>query len=228
MAMCRETLQWMAPSPSHTSTAKNKEAGSAVWPSDSTPFAPGVDRVPYLPLLRLADPVMAAPAEREFERVVLPHLDAAYNLACWLIRDRSIAEEVVQAAVLRALKYFASLRGGDARLWLLRIVRNSAYAILRARCAGIEVPQDGTDRQIDMDIPGPGPDGEMVIAKQEDLTRLNSALAALPVELRECLVLRELEELSYEEIARVADVSIGTVMSRLGRARQALMRNRFQ
>lgn len=161
---------------------------------------------------------MGARAEREFERVVLPHLDAAYNLACWLIRDRSVAEEVVQGAVLRALEYFASFRGGDARLWLLRIVRNSAYSILRARCE---------DVRVDMDIPEPDPDGEMVVAQQEDLARLNSAVAALPVELRECLVLRELEELSYEEIARVADVSIGTVMSRLGRARQAVMRNRL-
>jgi RNA polymerase sigma factor (sigma-70 family) len=168
------------------------------------------------------------PAEREFERVILPHLDSAYNLACWLIGDRSIAEDVVQDAVLRALNHFASCAGGDARLWLLRIVRNSAYSILRERCIGVEVSLDGEDGRIGMDVPEPGVDPEMVVAKQEDLARLNSALAALPVELRECLVLHEVEELSYKEIARIADVPIGAVMSRLWRARQALTSTSMQ
>ena len=167
---------------SHTD---GEAAGSAVWPPDSAFVASGADRFPDLPPPG-SRTSMAVPAEQEFERVVLPHLDAAYNLACWLLRDRSVAEDVVQGAVLRALKYFASFRGGDARLWLLWIVRNGAYSILRERCAGIEVPLDGEDGRIDLDVPEPGPDPEIALAKQEDLARLHSAVAALPDALPTC------------------------------------------
>jgi RNA polymerase sigma-70 factor (ECF subfamily) len=157
-----------------------------------------------------------------FEQVVLPHLDAAYNLARWLVRDASLAEDIVQDAVLRALQYFASFRGDTSgRAWLLQIVRNAAYAAVKSRRIGTNVPLETDDA---MELPDPGPGPEAQLAQRQDLEQLDQALAALPMELRECLVLCELERLSYKDIARVTGVPIGTVMSRLWRARQALMR----
>ena len=153
----------------------------------------------------------------EFERRILPHLDAAYNLARWLVRDTASAEDVVQEAMLRALRYHAGLRG-EAKPWLLQIVRNVAYAAMAGRRKAAEIP-------LDDDAPeptDPADDPEAALARQQDHTRLDRALAALPDELRECLVLRELEDLSYKEIAQVTGVAIGTVMSRLWRARRAL------
>lgn len=171
----------------------------------------------------------AAPAGLTFEQAILPHLDAAYNLARWLVRDPAVAEDVVQDALLRALQYFASFRGGEERAWLLRIVRNTAYSALKTRRAGAEVSlgsgTDDTDGAgAGLDVPDPGPGPEAALAQRQDLARLDAALAALPVELRECLVLCELEQLSYKDIARITQVPIGTVMSRLWRARKALMR----
>lgn len=169
------------------------------------------------------EPSRAGPT---FEQVVLPHLDAVYNLARWLLRDPVVTEDVVQDACLRALQYFPSFRGGDGRAWLLQIVRNASYARLKTRRSGIEVPldDDGGDADFGAELPDPGPNPEAALAKQQDLARLDRALAALPIELRECLVLCELEQLSYKEIARVTNVPIGTVMSRLWRARKMLMR----
>jgi RNA polymerase sigma-70 factor (ECF subfamily) len=160
-----------------------------------------------------------------FEQVVLPHLDAAYNLARWLVRDPSLAEDIVQDAMLRALRYFASFRGdSDGRAWLLQIVRNAAYAAVKAQRIGTEIPleTEGADDARELADPGPGP--EALLAQRQDLRLLDQALAALPIELRECLILCELERLSYKDIARVTGAPIGTVMSRLWRARQALMR----
>jgi RNA polymerase sigma-70 factor, ECF subfamily len=159
------------------------------------------------------------------ERVVLPHLDAAYNLARWLVRDATLAEDVVQDAAVRALRYFASFRGGDGRAWLLRIVRNTAYEHLKRRSGRAEVSLVNTADQADavgfgMDVPNP----EAQYSGRQDRQRLTSAMAALPIEQRECLVLCELEQLSYKDIARITQVPIGTVMSRLSRARSALMR----
>jgi RNA polymerase sigma-70 factor (ECF subfamily) len=163
-----------------------------------------------------------------FEQAVLPHLDAAYNLARWLLRDPAAAEDVVQDAVLRALQYFASFRGGDGRAWLLQIVRTTAYAALKARRPGSSLPlggaDDGDGAGCGLDVPDPGPGPEAALAQRQDLARLDAALAALPAELRECLVLCELEQLSYKEIAHITQVPIGTVMSRLWRARRALLR----
>jgi RNA polymerase sigma-70 factor (ECF subfamily) len=157
-----------------------------------------------------------------FEQVVLPHLDAAYNLARWLVRDASLAEDIVQDAVLRALQYFASFRGDTSgRAWLLQIVRNAAYAAVKSRRIGTDVPLETDDA---MELPDPGPGPEAQLAQRQDLEQLDQALAALPMELRECLILCELERLSYKDIARVTGAPIGTVMSRLWRARQALMR----
>jgi len=168
----------------------------------------------------------------DFEKVMLPHLDAAYNLARWLIRDPSMAEDVVQDAYERACKYFAAFRGGSGRAWLLQIVRNAAYSTLKTRRRGMEVSLSSGTRAadedgIDMDMPDPSPGPEAMLAQRQDLAALDDALNALPVGWRECLILREVEELSYKEMARIMDVPIGTVMSRLSRARRALQREVF-
>ncbi len=164
-----------------------------------------------------------------FEQVMLPHLDSAYNLARWLVRDPSIAEDVVQDAYERACKYFAAFRGGSGRAWLLQIVRNAAYSTLKARRLGMEVSLSSGTRAadedgVDTDMPDPTPGPEATLAQRQDLAALDDALNALPVAWRECLILREVEALSYKEMARITDVPIGTVMSRLSRARQALQR----
>jgi RNA polymerase sigma factor (sigma-70 family) len=164
-----------------------------------------------------------------FEQVMLPHLDAAYNLARRLVRDPSIAEDVVQDAYERAYKYFAAFRGGSGRAWLLQIVRNAAYSTLKAERRRMEVSLSGgtgadDEDGVDMDIPDSSPGPEPTLARRLDLAALDEALNALPVTWRECLILREVEELSYKEMARIMEVPIGTVMSRLSRARQALQR----
>ena len=164
-----------------------------------------------------------------FEQVMLPHLDAAHNLARWLVRDPSIAEDVVQDAYERACKYFASFRGGSGRSWLLQIVRNAAYSALKAQRRRMEVSLSGGTRAddedgVDRDIPDSRPDPEATMRRRQDLVALDEALNRLPVAWRECLILREVETLSYKEMALIMDVPIGTVMSRLARARQALQR----
>ncbi len=166
------------------------------------------------------------PAPADFRQVVLPHLDAAYNLARWLVSDASLAQDVVQDAAMRALGYFATFRSGDGRAWFLRIVRNTAYDVLAARRRG---PGGAGSVSLDDEAAGvhladPSDDPETALARTERTARLDTALAALPPELRECLVLHELEELSYKDVATITGVPIGTVMSRLWRARQALMR----
>jgi RNA polymerase sigma-70 factor, ECF subfamily len=163
----------------------------------------------------------------EFEAAVLPHLDAAYNLARWLLRDSSAAEDVVQEAMLRALTYFASFKGVNPRAWLLQIVRNTAYKS-KALDRGAQLvpiaasPEPGAVTEDDL-IDGQD-DPEAALIKTRGQRQVRELIAALPVELREPLVLRELEELSYKEIAEVTGVPIGTVMSRLWRARQSLAR----
>ncbi len=165
----------------------------------------------------------AAEERKKFGLAVLPHLDAAYNLARWLVRDPAAAEDVTHDAILRALKYFPSFRGEDGRAWLLQIVRNTAWSRLKSSPAGRDIPLgDGEGGGMEVADPAPGP--EAALAARQDVLRLDEALAALPVELRECLVLCELERLSYKEISRVTGVPIGTVMSRLWRARKALSR----
>ena len=157
-----------------------------------------------------------------FARAALPHLDAAYTLARWLVRDPAAAEDVVQDAMVRAMTYFASFRGENPRAWLLQIVRNTAYTRLQR---GRAAQEDALDPEgLHQHLADPGADPEVAAARAEEGSLLQRALAALPVELREAVVLRELEEMSYRDIARVTEVPVGTVMSRLFRARQALMR----
>ncbi len=154
----------------------------------------------------------------DFEQVVLPHLDAAYNLARWLTRNDHDAQDVAQEAVLRAYRFFDGLRG-EAKPWLLTIVRNSCFTWLQAnRPAGTVGFDDGIAELLPADDDGP----EVQAARNCDRRMLNAAIAALPVQFREVLILRELEDLSYKDIARIADVPIGTVMSRLARARRLL------
>jgi RNA polymerase sigma-70 factor (ECF subfamily) len=148
------------------------------------------------------------------------HLDAAYNLARWLMRNEAEAEDSVQEAYLRAISHFASFRGGDGRGWLLTIVRNTCYTRLRRQNSS------GQNTDFDEAIHSPtspetpNPETELLQTERTELVR--KSLAALPAENREVLVLRELEQLSYREIANIAGIPLGTVMSRLSRARQQL------
>jgi RNA polymerase sigma-70 factor (ECF subfamily) len=157
-----------------------------------------------------------------FERVVLPHLDAAYNLARWLTRNDHDARDVVQDALLRALRYFRSLRGEHARPWLLQIVRHTCYTWLRQNRPSEVVALDEAEEAW-REVPAPAAEEPQAsAARNAERAQLNWALNTLPVAYREVLVLRELEDLSYKEIARIADVPVGTVMSRLARGRELL------
>ena len=159
---------------------------------------------------------------KRFEALVLPHLDSAYNLARWLTRDSQDAQDVVQDACVRALKYLGSLERSDARAWFLTIVRNAFYDwVGRNRPAEIVHDEDAVDAAVDAASSSP----EQAAVRNAELRVLSDAVAALPVQYREVLILRELEELSYKEIASIADIPVGTVMSRLARARALLQRS---
>jgi RNA polymerase sigma-70 factor (ECF subfamily) len=163
-----------------------------------------------------------------FEHAILAHLDAAYNLARWLAHDPVDAEAIVQDACVTALPYFASMRGDNGRTLLLRIVRNTAYARLRTGQSGVEPPwgdacNENDDGGVGADVVDPDPGKDRALATAQEPIRLETAMAALPIDLRECLVLHEMEAFSYKDIARITEVSIGTVMTRLYRARHLLM-----
>ena len=145
----------------------------------------------------------------------MPHLDAAYNLARWLAGNDQDAEDIVQEACVRAFRFGSGFRGGNSRSWLLAIVRNMSYTWLKKNRPKAIVSVEDEDIA---EIEDPGPPA----FAQADAAVLRAALEELPVEFREALVLRHLEGLSYKEIAEVADVPVGTVMSRLARARQQL------
>jgi RNA polymerase sigma-70 factor (ECF subfamily) len=156
----------------------------------------------------------------------MAHLDAAYNLARWLARDERDAEDVVQEACLRAFRFFPGFHGGNARAWLLAIVRNTYYTWLeknRAQASNVEFTDD-TVAAVDYDLATTADSVERLL--QEDDTRqlVRRALEMIPPEFREVIVLRELEDLSYREIAQVADIPLGTVMSRLSRARKLMLK----
>jgi RNA polymerase sigma-70 factor, ECF subfamily len=155
---------------------------------------------------------------RVFEEIVLPHLDAAFNYARWLARNDADAEDVVQDACVRAVRFFPSLRDGDARAWLFAIVRNTWYSRVTRR-AGAET--QALDSTTDDPVDG-GLDPEARLLQQRDVARVREALEQLPADFREVLVLREIEGMSYKEIAAIVQVPIGTVMSRLARARDRL------
>jgi RNA polymerase sigma-70 factor (ECF subfamily) len=156
---------------------------------------------------------------QRFEQAVLPHLDAAYNLARWLVRSPADADDVVQEAFLRALRFFDGFRGGDSRSWILKIVRNTCYSWLRKnRPAELADEFDETIHSSE----GGTQDAEEMLLSRAETDRVRKALDALPVAFREVLVLREIEELSYKEICDVTGVPMGTVMSSLSRARKRL------
>jgi RNA polymerase sigma-70 factor (ECF subfamily) len=161
-----------------------------------------------------------AMGQRSFEAVVVPHLDAAFNYARWLTGNEADAEDVVQDAAVRAFRFFSSLRGEDARAWLLTIVRRAWYARLSSQRAGAASTEydEMADTRPDKSL---GP--EALVMQRQTVERVRRAVEQLPVDCREIIVLRELEGLSYKEIAAVVGIPIGTVMSRLARARERLL-----
>jgi RNA polymerase sigma-70 factor, ECF subfamily len=170
-----------------------------------------------------AEPSFDLPTKMRFEALLLPHLDAAFKLARWLTGDDHDARDVVQEALLRAMRFFNGFRGDRARPWLLAIVRNAAYAwISEHRDAHIEAYEP--------DIHD-GAGGDAMAAPESEFDRLEQwravtdALGRLPIEIRETMVLRVLHDLSYKEIAAIQDIPVGTVMSRLSRGRGMLLRH---
>jgi RNA polymerase sigma factor (sigma-70 family) len=168
----------------------------------------------------------------DFESVILPHLDEAYSLARWLMRGASEAQDVVQEAFVRALTYFHTFNGTNARAWILQIVRNAAYSALRKqRDAGVILPLDVHDLDDDDDewsaavvLCDPCADPEALLAEAQERKRLDVLLGELPVALRECIVLHDINGFSYKQIAAIIDAPIGTVMSRLWRGRRMLIK----
>jgi RNA polymerase sigma-70 factor (ECF subfamily) len=163
-----------------------------------------------------------------FEQQVLPYLDAAYNLARWLTRNEHDAEDVVQEAFMRAMRYFSSLKGAEARPWLLTIVRNTCYTwIAKNRPAElVAMDEGGLEAAAETHGTASGFDGnpEVVLLRSANRKLVNQALEELPVAYREIVVMREIEDLSYKEIAAIAGIPAGTVMSRLSRGRDLLRR----
>jgi RNA polymerase sigma-70 factor (ECF subfamily) len=161
---------------------------------------------------------------RDFEALVLPHLHAAFNLARWLVHDDHVAEDIVQDACLRAYRYFDSLREGDPRPWLMGIVRNNCFTWLeekRLLPGHVELDDELIDT---LSAPGHGQgmDPAAILGQEQTRKLVDDAIRSLAPPFREVVVLRELEGLSYAEIAQIASIPIGTVMSRLSRARAEL------
>ena len=163
-------------------------------------------------------PVVALAPGESFETVVLPHLDAAHRLARWLMRDADVAEDVVQEASLRALRYFRTFIGGDGRAWFLRIVRNTAYDWRSHQCQAPTDPFDDEQHSSTRSQSTP----ETLLLQSDHATLIGQALNRLPDHFHQLLVLRELEGLSYRQLSDAIGIPMGTVMSRLSRAREAL------
>ena len=160
----------------------------------------------------------------DFERRVMPHLDAAYNMARWLTRNDHDAQDVVQESFVRALRYFERLKGTDARPWLLGIVRNTCYTWLeKNRPADLVAVDDFDAIPADGDATsGAAGNPEVIVLQSANRKLVNQALEDLPAGFREVIVMREIEDMSYKDIAAVAGIPMGTVMSRLSRAREML------
>lgn len=164
---------------------------------------------------------------QEFRRLILPHLEGAYNLARYLTRDAVLSEDIVQDAVLRAFRSFAQYRGGSPRAWLFAIVRNCCRTAQAGRAGAVSLVI--TESSLSEEAAGqlaqhadPGPSPEEEVFRKADVNRVRIAIEAIPEPFRETIVLRDLEDLSYAEIAEVTGVAVGTVMSRLSRARAML------
>ena len=156
---------------------------------------------------------------KRFEQTILPHQASAYNLARWLARDEHDAEDIVQEALVRALRHFGTYRGESPRAWLLRIVRNTCYTWLKQHRAGA---WEALDESVQSETHTES--AEAVVLRKFETEMLRRAIEQLPIEFREVILLREMEGLSYKEIASIAEIPIGTVMSRLGRARERIAR----
>jgi RNA polymerase sigma factor (sigma-70 family) len=163
------------------------------------------------------------PNEESARAELLSHLDAAYNLARWLTRDSHDAEDIVQEAYLRAYKCFSTFTGGNGRAWILTIVRNCSYDLLRRN--GTRRRDDAFDERVHTLQTRSACDPETALLREEKAELLRNALTDLPPEHREILILREMEGLSYSEMASMVGVPVGTVMSRLSRARNRLQQN---
>ncbi len=209
-----------------TDPSRNKLGASAVW-QRSTQEA--------RPVAETDKPASAAPGEgnaageaersRRFQQLALPHLDAAYNLARWLSGNAGDADDVVQEAFVRAFRFFDSFHGENARPWLLAIVRRTWYTEWRRRTHSLEVaPLDDEldDTSVFDEACSTCTDPQALLLQGEHARLVREALTSLPVEYREVLILRELEDMSYRDIAIIADLPIGTVMSRLARGRRKL------
>jgi RNA polymerase sigma-70 factor (ECF subfamily) len=160
-----------------------------------------------------------------FERIVRPHLGDAFALARWITGDRADAEDIVQEACLRAFRAIGGYAGGNTRAWVLTIVRNTAYTWLaRNRSAVVTAVDDLAATEHANANLGEASNPESDLIAMADAARLEAAIAALPPQFRDTLVLRDIQGLDYREIAAVTDVPVGTVMSRLARARQRLIR----
>jgi RNA polymerase sigma-70 factor (ECF subfamily) len=156
-----------------------------------------------------------------FEQTIVPHLDAAYKLARWLTRNQQDAEDVVQEAYLRAFRFFDGFQGGDGRAWLLTIVRNTCLSWL-----GRRTPSTSTSIEFDEHMHRTTDEAENVedvLIRNSKIDSLRTCVGSLPIEYREVIVMRELQELSYREISEVTGIPIGTVMSRLSRGRARLL-----
>ncbi|WP_051888528.1 RNA polymerase sigma factor [Caballeronia sordidicola] len=169
---------------------------------------------------------MAKHSPNRFDAVMLPHLDAAYNLARWLSGSPADADDVVQEAFLRAFRFFDGYEGDNPRAWLLAIVRNTWFTEWRRQHNRADATPYDDSLNVDDQLPGwadeSGEDPEKLAVRQDETELVHRALATLPVEYREVIVLRELEDMSYKDVAAVAGIPMGTVMSRLSRARRML------
>ena len=193
----------------------NKIASSSAGPG----IKPGVGEFLLVsnPVQGKGSDVLDSQEQVRFEVLVLPHLDAAFNLARWLLRSRADAEDAAQEALLRAYRFFDGFHGGDARAWLLQIVRNTCYTWLDKN----RKVKDMTE--FNEEVHGQrSPSPESLAIASNDRDRLSEALKSLPPRYREVIVLRELEGCSYKEIATITAIPIGTVMSTLSRARRRL------
>jgi RNA polymerase sigma factor (sigma-70 family) len=206
---------------SRNDLSKNAMAAAlkAEYPSWGEDFHPREKIVNLFVLKKPEGQGMSQQHELEaFEGMMLPHLDAAHNLARWLVRNEDDAQDIVQEAYLRALKSFHGFRGSDGRAWLLKIVRNTAYTWIRKHRAVELATFDEEIHTSGCDTANPA----VTLEKTEDAEAIREAMEDLAVEFREILVLRHLEGLSYKEIADIAQIPPGTVMSRLARARARL------
>lgn len=171
---------------------------------------------------------MGADDNKQFNVLMLPHMTAAYNLACWLTGNPDDAADVVQESYLRAIRFFDGYRGGAARAWLLAIVRNTSLNLLaqKRNQKTVPLPELGDDEDnAGQEIIDDKANIEFDLIQKQATATMDQLIQALPVQYREVVILREIEELSYKEIAEVIGMPIGTVMSRLARARKAIQQH---